>query len=64
MINVARYAREHQIPYLGICLGLQVAVIATARDAGIPEATSMEFENHPSEPVITLMDEQKNITAK
>jgi len=61
-IKAARYAREHRIPYLGICLGLQVAVIAAARDAGLAEANSMEFDVDCGQPVICLMDEQKKVT--
>ncbi|ASJ74831.1 CTP synthase [Granulosicoccus antarcticus] len=57
-IIAARYAREHKIPYLGICLGMQVAVIEHARHvAGIPEANSSEFDLHTPEPVIALITE-------
>ena len=52
----ARYARENKIPYLGICLGLQIAVIEFARHvAGLLQANSMEFEPNTSHPVIALV---------
>ncbi len=57
-ITAARHAREHGIPYLGICLGMQVAVIEFARDvAGLEGAHSTEFQNHPQHPVIALITE-------
>jgi len=60
-IVAARYAREHNIPYLGICLGMQVAVIEHARNvAGITEANSSEFDLETSEPVIALITEWQN----
>ncbi len=61
-IRAARYAREHNIPYFGICLGLQVAVIEAARAAGLDDAYSMEFDVDCDAPVICLMDEQKKVT--
>ena len=65
MIQCARYAREHDIPYLGICLGMQIAVIEAARSlAGLKEANSREFDPEGKECVIDLMDEQRNIVAK
>ena len=61
-ITAAGYAREHQIPYLGLCLGLQCAVIEFARDAcGLAGANSSEFDPHTPHPVIDLMDEQRDI---
>lgn len=64
-INAARYAREHQIPYLGICLGLQCAVIEFARHVcGLNAANSTEFDDATPQPVIDLMEEQKRIKAK
>ncbi len=64
-INAARYAREHQIPYLGICLGLQCAVIEFARHVcGLNDANSTEFDDATPQPVIDLMEEQKRIKAK
>jgi len=57
-ITAARYAREHGIPYLGICLGMQVAVIDFARHvAGIPGANSSEFDLSADDPVIALITE-------
>jgi CTP synthase len=58
MITAARYARERQIPYLGICLGLQIAVIECARHlAGLPGAHSTEFSSDCPDPVIALVTE-------
>ena len=60
MIQAARYARERGIPYLGLCLGLQMMILEFARHvAGIEEADSTEFDEGTSEPVIALMEEQK-----
>ncbi|GBC62167.1 CTP synthase [Desulfonema ishimotonii] len=57
-ICAARYARENRIPYFGICLGMQIAVIEFARHvAGITEAHSAEFDETTPEPVIYLMTE-------
>lgn len=61
-LEAVRYARENNIPFLGICLGMQCAVIETARNvAGLQGANSLEFNPDSDHPVITLMDEQKNI---
>jgi len=57
-IAAIRYARENGVPYLGICLGMQMAVIEFARHvAGIEGATSSEFDEEPINPVIALMTE-------
>ncbi|MDP9044742.1 MAG: CTP synthase [Pseudomonadota bacterium] len=57
-IRTAQYAREHKIPYLGICLGMQVATIEVARNlAGLEHANSTEFEPETPHPVIALIDE-------
>jgi len=57
-IQTVRYAREHKIPYLGICLGMQVAVIEYARNvAGLSGAHSTEFEPTSQHPVIALITE-------
>ena len=65
MIQCARYARENDIPYLGICLGMQIAVIEAARSlSGMRCASSREFDPDGTECVIDLMDEQRRITAK
>ena len=61
-IKAARFAREHRIPYLGLCLGMQVATIEFARNAcGIKEANSTEFEKNTKEPVISLLEEQRGV---
>ncbi|MDE5906262.1 MAG: CTP synthase, partial [Alistipes sp.] len=63
-IEAVRFARESGIPFLGICLGMQCAVIEFARNVlGIADANSSEMEPTPH-PVIDLMEEQKGITAK
>ena len=60
-IAAARFAREHGIPYLGICLGMQVAVIEFARDAaGLKDAHSTEFDRQTPYPVIALITEWMN----
>lgn len=60
-IIAAQFAREHNIPYLGICLGMQVAVIEYARHvAGIDAANSSEFDLAAGDPVIALITEFKN----
>lgn len=57
-ILAAQYAREHQIPYLGICLGMQVATIEYARHkAGLKDANSTEFDPQTPHPVIALIEE-------
>ena len=57
-IQAVKYARENKIPYLGICLGMQVAVIEFARDvAGLKDAHSTEFEKSTPHPVIALITE-------
>jgi CTP synthase len=58
-IVAARYALKNKLPYLGLCLGLQVAVVAAARNGGIKEATSIELDAQPNDPVIHTMDDQK-----
>ncbi len=60
-----RYARENGIPFLGICLGMQCAVIEFARDVlGWSDANSTEFDAKTAHPVIDLMEAQRGITAK
>ncbi|MFT5692759.1 MAG: CTP synthase [Oceanicoccus sp.] len=60
-ISTVRYAREHNVPYLGICLGMQVAVIEYARNvANLPEANSTEFDKQALHPVIGLITEWIN----
>ena len=63
MIEAAKYAREHRIPYLGICLGMQIAVIEFARHVlGLPDADSAEFAPETPHPVIHLMPDQEGVT--
>ena len=65
MIEAVRYVREHGIPFLGICLGMQMAVIEFARDVlGWTDADSGEFQSDCGHPVIDIMPEQKKITKK
>lgn len=61
-LNVIRYAREHNVPFLGICLGLQCSVIEFARNvAGLKNANSTEFDETTPFPVIDMMLDQKSI---
>ncbi|MCI7734105.1 MAG: CTP synthase, partial [Dysosmobacter sp.] len=65
MISACRYARENNIPYFGICLGMQMAVIEFARHVlGYDDATSSEFSETTKHPVIDLMPDQMNVTDK
>ena len=62
MIAAAKYAREKGIPYFGLCLGMQVAVIEFARNVlGLKSANSLEMDENTPDPVIYLMEEQKNV---
>ena len=64
-IKAARFAREHKVPYLGLCLGMQVATIEFARDVcEIKNANSTEFDKNAPEPVISLLEEQRGIANK
>jgi CTP synthase len=64
-VLAAQYAREHNIPYLGLCLGMQIAVIEFARNVcGLKDANSTEFDQKSPHPVICLLEEQKGIVAK
>jgi CTP synthase len=58
-IQAATYALEHKKPYLGLCLGLQVAVIASARRAGLSHANSTEFDPDTKHDVVYIMEGQK-----
>jgi CTP synthase len=61
-VMAARWARKNQVPYLGLCLGLQVMIIEAARHAlGTDEVNSTEFEPHTKHPVVDLMPEQQAI---
>ncbi|HVT84311.1 MAG TPA: CTP synthase [Chitinophagaceae bacterium] len=64
-ITAVKYARENGLPFFGICLGMQMAVIEYARDIlGLKNAHSTEMNPDTPDPVIDLMEEQKKITAK
>jgi CTP synthase len=64
-IEAARHAREHGVPYFGLCLGMQVATIEFARHVvGWPEANSSEFDPHAPEKVIDLMADQATVSDK
>ena len=64
-IKAARYARQHKLPYLGLCLGMQVATIEFARNVcEIRNANSTEFDKDATEPVISLLEEQRGVHNK
>lgn len=64
-LHAVRYAREHDLPFLGICLGMQCAVIEFARNVcGWEDAHSSEFSKDTAHPVIDIMEEQKKIVDK
>src|SRR5882757_4138726 len=64
-ITAVKYARENNLPFFGICLGMQMAVIEFARNVlGLKDAHSTEMEKDTTNPVIDLMEDQKEITAK
>jgi CTP synthase len=64
-IEAVRYAREHNVPFFGICLGLQIAVIEFAQhQAGIAGATSEEFDSGAADKVIHMMEHQKSVVRK
>ncbi|MDQ9171729.1 CTP synthase [Oxalobacteraceae bacterium R-40] len=64
-IATARFAREHKVPYLGICLGMQVALIEYARHmAGLTHANSTEFDGETDQPVVALITEWQNHDGK
>ena len=64
-ILASKYAREEKIPYFGLCLGMQIAVIDFARNIlGKENANSTEFDPHTDAPVIHIMDDQKSVTEK
>ncbi|MEZ5990176.1 MAG: CTP synthase [Planctomycetota bacterium] len=61
-VLAARWAREHGVPFLGVCYGMQAAVVDYARNVlGVPDATTTEFHADTAEPVIDLMEAQKQI---
>ncbi|MCK8522117.1 CTP synthase [Aquimarina sp. D1M17] len=62
-IKAVQYARENKVPFFGICLGMQMAVIEYSRNVlGLKDACSVEVDENTPNPVIDLMEEQKNIT--
>ncbi len=64
-VDAVRFARERQVPFFGICLGMQVAVIEFARNvAGLKGANSTEFEPTPPYPVVDFLPEQRHVTDK
>ncbi len=64
MVETVRYAREHQVPYLGLCLGLQVMVIEWARNMmGLTGANSSELDPDTPHPVVHIMPDQRSVTA-
>ncbi|HLB33217.1 MAG: CTP synthase [Verrucomicrobia bacterium RIFCSPHIGHO2_12_FULL_41_10] len=64
-IAATRYAREHEVPYLGLCLGMQIATIEFARNVcGLAKSNSTEFDPQTPHPVICLLEEQKEISDK
>jgi CTP synthase len=64
-VKAVEYARVNNIPFLGICLGMQMAVIEYARNVlGLKEANSTEMDENTPDPVISIMEEQKNVTDK
>lgn len=64
-IETIRYARENKIPFLGICLGMQMAVVEFARNVlGLKDANSAEFNEKTTNPVIHIMDDQIGIDKK
>ncbi len=64
-IKAARYARESRTPFLGLCLGMQVATIEFARNVcGLDGANSTEFDPDTKHPVIAILEEQKDVTDK
>lgn len=58
-IKAAQYALKNNLPYLGLCLGLQVAVIAAARSGGLTDANTIEINSETTHPVIATMEDQK-----
>jgi CTP synthase len=64
-IRATQYARENKVPFLGLCLGMQVASIEFARNVcGLEGANSTEFDSHPKHPIIDLLETQKEVTGK
>jgi CTP synthase len=64
MIRASRYAREHEVPYLGLCFGMQAMVVEYARSVVGPDANSSEFEIPTRHPVIDFMPDQRGLGEK
>ena len=63
MVETARYARKHQVPYLGLCLGMQVMIVEWARNVlGLPLANSSELDPDTPDPLIHIMPDQRGVT--
>jgi CTP synthase len=64
-INAIKYCREHNVPFLGLCFGLQLAVVEYARNVcGLKDAHTTEVSPNTSNPVVDILPEQKNISSK
>jgi CTP synthase len=64
-IEAIKFARENKVPFLGVCLGFQLANVEFARNVlGMGDANSTEFDPHTAHPVVDLLPEQKNVTKK
>ncbi len=63
-VAAVKFARERKIPYFGICLGMQMAVVEYARSLGMAHANSLEFDENTPDPVITLMESQVAVQDK
>ena len=64
-IQTIKYVRENNVPFLGICLGMQMAVVEYARDVlGLKDANSSELDENTQNPVIHIMEDQKNVNKK
>jgi CTP synthase len=62
MVEAIRWAREHELPFFGICLGMQTAIIELARNVcGLPETNSSEFAPECANPVVALMESQREV---
>lgn len=65
MVNAIKYARENRVPYLGLCLGMQLMAVEFARDkCGIKDATSSEFDPKAEHRIIHIMEAQKDVSQK
>lgn len=60
-IKAARFCMDNKVPYLGLCLGMQMAVVAVAREAGLESASSLELDPNTKDPVIYIMEGQDEL---